>query len=238
MHTLGWSKTRVPLTSCRHPLSPYSGGAFSVRIDIGSGHTSPILARNCVRGTYCGGGYSQLSTGIEGAYVCPMRGRKLSVSVGRGEPGRNNLDICHITGTYSTAVGATSSVTCTPCTSTGFYCPMGSSSTAGILCPAGFYCAGAASDKQACPTNATSPRGSTAVTNCSCNAGSWGPPGGTCTLCPAGTFSAAVGAASNSTCEACPPGTFSSGANSSASVRNHPYIYIQIYVCMHVCMYM
>jgi hypothetical protein len=139
------------------------------------------------------------------------------------------IDICHIAGTYSTAVGATSSVTCTPCnTSPGFSCPTGSSSAEGILCPAGFYCEGAARDKEACPTNATSPTGSITVTNCSCNAGSWGPPGSNCTMCPSGTFSAAVGATDNSTCQECPAGTFSPGTNSSESVRNHPccvYIY-------------
>jgi hypothetical protein len=41
---------------------------------------------------------------------------------------------------------------CTPCeAAAGSYCPSGSSSAAGVPCPAGFYCPGASNDKLPCP---------------------------------------------------------------------------------------
>ncbi len=48
---------------------------------------------------------------------------------------------------------------------------------------------------RACPANATSPTGSSTVTNCTCNAGSSGPDGGTCTRCVSGKYSAPLGSA-------------------------------------------
>ncbi len=46
---------------------------------------------------------------------------------------------------------------------------------------------------RACPADATSPAGSSTVTNCTCKAGSSGPDGGTCTRCVAGKYSAPLG---------------------------------------------
>jgi hypothetical protein len=61
------------------------------------------------------------------------------------------------TGTYSTTVGATSNGTCAPCNAgEGRFCPLGSSSAAGIWCPAAYYCTGGISDKQACPAGESS----------------------------------------------------------------------------------
>jgi hypothetical protein len=62
-------------------------------------------------------------------------------------------------------------------------------STACMPCSAGKYSnESSALSCRACPTNATSPAGSSAVNNCTCNAGSSGPDGGTCALCVAGKY--------------------------------------------------
>jgi hypothetical protein len=62
-----------------------------------------------------------------------------------------------VTGTYSKTVGATSNDTCAPCNAgKGRFCPLGSSSSAGIWCPAAYYCTGGISDKQACPEGESS----------------------------------------------------------------------------------
>merc|ERR1711966_296032 len=53
-----------------------------------------------------------------------------------------------------------------------------------------------------CPQNFTASAGSTSVADCTCAAGFFGPPGGPCQPCPAGTYKATYGSAT--TCTPCP----------------------------------
>lgn len=71
-------------------------------------------------------------------------------------------------------------------------------------CPAGYLCT-TTSDPVMCPA------GAFANVN-----------GSSCTLCPAGTWSAAVGAASNATCLACTCGACAAGATSNPSCSRTP----------------
>jgi hypothetical protein len=76
--------------------------------------------------------------------------------------------------------------TCLPCAS-------------GFAAAAQGYC-------DACPINATAPRGSAVLEDCLCDPGYTGPNGGTCVFCPPGKFKPQFGAMS---CTACPRDTFS-----------------------------
>jgi hypothetical protein len=100
----------------------------------------------------------------------------------------------------------------------------------------------------ACPSNSTSPAGSAALTNCTCNIGSTGPNGGgpcaacmagkyktskgsvACTDCGAGTYSTAVGASGSSTCIACPSNSTSSAG--SASLTNCSSLQV-VFACLY-----
>ena len=97
------------------------------------------------------------------------------------------------------------------------------------ICPAGKYkdTAGNA-ECQAFPAQADAPAGSTAATDCACNAGYTGPDGGPCAACGVGTYKDAPGSDQCAACDArvrnsttqtnastdggaqclCPPGTF------------------------------
>ena len=89
-----------------------------------------------------------------------------------------------------------------------------------------------------CPGNASAPEGSAHIMQCVCNAGFTGPDGGVCVLCEAGkykvlsgdalcnncsadTFSAFVGATSNSTCIPCGNTEVSLESSSTCTVCQH-----------------
>ena len=57
-----------------------------------------------------------------------------------------------------------------------------------------------------CPASSSSPEGSTAATDCTCNAGYTGPDGGACNACVAGKHKAQIGSGS---CTNCASGTYS-----------------------------
>ena len=87
-------------------------------------------------------------------------------------------------------------------------------------CDAGKYSmtSGAMSDStcSSCPAYANSLSGSDSAEDCTCNAGSSGPNGGTCVLCVAGKYTSQTGSAE---CIAWPVGTYSTtlGALSSST---------------------
>jgi hypothetical protein len=65
----------------------------------------------------------------------------------------------------------------------------------------------------ACPTNSNSPSQSSADTSCTCNIGYFGPPGGVCAPCAAGSYKDDTVSVS---CTSCP--AFSSSAPASKSI--------------------
>lgn len=93
------------------------------------------------------------------------------------------------------------------------------------LCEAGKYCP-AETDSggiqllnsdtlPSCPENSNSPAGSSATTNCNCNAGYTGPDGGPCVQCGVGTYKDAAGSQGCTACaqhETSPMGSASLGA--------------------------
>jgi hypothetical protein len=66
-------------------------------------------------------------------------------------------------------------------------------------CPSGNNCT-------ICPTDSTSPVGTTQITSCTCNQGYTGPNGGPCTVCPVGTSKQNIGSAA---CIDCVAGKYS-----------------------------
>ena len=108
-----------------------------------------------------------------------------------------------------------------------------------VNCAAGKYSATAGATLEstcvACPANSNSPSPSTLVTACTCNAGSTGPDGGTCSQCVAGKYKINTGSATctdcaagkylptagatlESTCVACPGNSNSPSASTSVAV--------------------
>ena len=125
--------------------------------------------------------------------------------------------------------GSTSADECLTTCSPGSFGPDGGECE---LCEPGKFKAvgGTSPCTETCPVNADSKPGSTALTDCECNAGFTGPNGGECEACLAGsykadkgpgacdecpkdTYSEATGAMSSDTCVACPEDT-SSGPGS------------------------
>ena len=121
-------------------------------------------------------------------------------------------------GTHSAATGALTASTCVSCSAGSFSSSASSSSC--TLCAAGKYSmtSGAMSDStcSSCPAYANSLSGSDSAEDCTCNAGSSGPNGGTCVLCVAGKYTSQTGSAE---CIAWPVGTYSTtlGALSSST---------------------
>ena len=92
--------------------------------------------------------------------------------------------------------------------SAGWYCPSGTATVNGKVCPAGFYCTGGPTNKVACSGGMFSAtEGSTSVATCSeCVAGKFAPEGSSgCTKCAPGTIAPALGTA---TCDSCKPGEY------------------------------
>jgi len=81
-----------------------------------------------------------------------------------------------------------------PCSScdAGYYKSVTGSSSC-IQCPAGKYSDAASSRCNRCPANSYSTVPAAGLTACKCNAGYTGPDGGTCTICPAGTYKSTTG---------------------------------------------
>ena len=67
-----------------------------------------------------------------------------------------------------------------------------------------------------CPANSNSPLGSPAATACTCNAGSYGPDGGTCNNCVAGTYSESSGAVNSTSCLPCAFGKYQTRVGSKS----------------------
>jgi len=106
---------------------------------------------------------------------------------------------------------------CTSCVAGKYKDTVGSASCA--RCPIGTYLAttGGTSEKEciACPANATSSPGSSAVSGCRCNAGYTGPDGGPCTPCSVAEYKEDVGSQS---CDQCPQGTYGNTTHATACI--------------------
>lgn len=111
-------------------------------------------------------------------------------------------DVC-VCSTYGSTTGVTSAAWCSgTCTcASGSYCPLGSSSQSGVLCPAGFYCYGTTNPATPCPVGSYG--STTGLSTPACTA-----------PCPPGTYGATMGL---SVCTQCPMGTFSSGTGLSSA---------------------
>ena len=158
----------------------YSGSAwpattYSVTADpgyyIASNGTASATCTICAKGNYCTGGTAAAQACPKGTYGSTT-GLSTSACSGKCAGGR-----------YGSATGQTASTCSGQCTA-GYYCPEGSTSAT----------------QNACATNSSSPAGSDAISDCSCNAGysgNAGTSGGTCTACAKGTYKSSAG---NTTC--------------------------------------
>ena len=113
-------------------------------------------------------------------------------------------------GTSSPSTGASY---CSPCAA-GTFAPTTGSVACGPRCGVGYYSTTRgestffSSTCYPCPRDFDSPTGSSSAANCTCAAGFFGPHGGPCEPCPAGTYKKDVGVAAE--CRPCPvPGQWS-----------------------------
>jgi len=117
------------------------------------------------------------------------------------------------TGTYSTALGPTSSLNCTRCDAGTYSTVIGAASIDNCsTCMAGTYSTGGVDVCQSCsPGTFSTAIGAANASTCQgCQAGTYlivGTYG--CQLCSPGTFSTAIGGVNASTCQVCQAGTFS-----------------------------
>jgi hypothetical protein len=106
---------------------------------------------------------------------------------------------------------------CTLCEAGKYKDTVGSASCA--RCPVGAYLdtPGGTSVNEciACPADATSSSGSSALSECRCNAGYTGSNGGTCTPCSVAEYKEYVG---NQGCEPCPQGTYGNTTHATACI--------------------
>ncbi len=210
-----------------------------------------IAPSPCAAGEYSLAGWSECKSCDRGQYS--LQGSKDCTDCGVGtfaaSPGSASCTKCGAgeyaastkaaictrcpAGSASSAIGATSSLTCVPCkegsytavaigaaTCTG--CPLGTWSAAGskslgactaALCGAGYYCSGGV--KTACAPGAWAAAGASVSTECTktlCGDG-FHCSGGVRTPCPAGTW-AVSGASASSSCSAaaCGDGFYCNGA--------------------------
>jgi len=100
----------------------------------------------------------------------------------------------------------------------GSHKPVNGSSVC-ILCPASKYAAAAeaATACRDCAINSNSAPSSTQVSDCTCNAGYFGPNGEPCSSCQPGKYKAVTGSLP---CEMCPAGTFQNGTGKSKCAGN------------------
>jgi hypothetical protein len=100
----------------------------------------------------------------------------------------------------------------------GYYCPVASTTDAGVECPIGTYSSstGAVAECTDCGAGTYSAEGASSCTNCA--AGTYGISTGasSCTDCAAGTYSSSTGATSEDTCTGCPAGTYSSSTGGTS----------------------
>ena len=78
-------------------------------------------------------------------------------------------------------------------------------------------CTLSVTQQSTCPANSlTLAAGATSILNCTAIAGAYGTNGQACTLCPAGTYSSAVGATTSATCTSCQAGQYSTATGATA----------------------
>jgi hypothetical protein len=173
--------------------------------------TSSLPGSGSKTGCICNAGYSGPDGGICSACTNGQY-KDVNGSSACSECPRN---------TFSSSFAATSKSTC-------ISCPAGSISKAGSVilpnctCNKGYGKNAAENSCEACeagkysnivawapcitcPTHMTSPRGSSDIADCLCNAGFTGPNSGPCSECEAGTHKFTVG---NALCSFCLPGTY------------------------------
>ena len=119
----------------------------------------------CSAGHYCTGGSSAMITCPIGTYASSM---------GSTSPACGGL--CAV-GHFGNTTGQSSSTCSGPCTAAqGSYCPAGSNSTSGVLCPPGSFCVGGAADRAFCPEGTFGATAGLATASCSgaCDEGYFG----------------------------------------------------------------
>lgn len=140
--------------------------------------TGVVEPELCTPGRYC----AENATTLWGhgpcaeGYLCPA-------GTGTPTPASSKCPA----GWYCASGSSSPSSLCQP----GYYCPEGSSSPRSYLCPAGSFCYAGSAEPALCP------------------AGSWSSTPGrftACNLCPASTYSGAVGATNYTSCKDCPAG--------------------------------
>jgi hypothetical protein len=181
--------------------------------DCAAGKYSSVTGRTTVCDNCLAGTYSTL-TGQSSSATCQncLAGTYSTLT---GQSSSATCQNC-LAGTYSTLTGQSSSATCQNCLAGTYSTLTGQSSSASC---------------QNCPALSTSPAGSTALTQCTCNsgyvadtsttpftckvilcaAGSTGP-AGSCTQCVPGKYKAASGSAP---CDDCVPGKYSTSTGAT-----------------------
>ncbi len=89
-----------------------------------------------------------------------------------------------------------------------------------LVCPAAYYISTDSTATTSCPANSVSPVSSSSQANCTCNAGYFGPTGGTCTPCTDGQYKNTLG---NTQCQDNPAWLVGPGQGCSYFAPGRPY---------------
>ena len=117
--------------------------------------------------------------------------------------------------TGACTAGNTACTACPTCTAGDYKSVACTTTSAGTCasCPSGYYCTSGAANF--CPSDSNSPTGSSVITACTCNAGYYGTNGGSCTICPVGSY--CPGGTSAVSCSSVITGSSSLGGATSTS---------------------
>jgi hypothetical protein len=163
----------------------YKSSAGSVPCtNCGTGKYSTAVGASLC--TSCGGGTYSAATGASVSSTCIACNAGDSVcACDAGLHWKGSICQTCLAGKFKTSIGSDA---CTDCGTGTYFTSTGA--TVCTSCGAGTYSAAVgASACSDCPSNSNSPAGSVSLTSCTCNIGSSGHAGDTCTVCVAGKVS-------------------------------------------------
>ena len=179
-------------SQCPAGSSSQTGSSEQASCTCLPGHTGPAGGPcvPCEAGTYKNG------TGSGPCTLCHRNAH--------APPASTSVSACQCAAGYSGASGTA----CTACVAGEYKSTNGSAACS--LCAGGTYSGAIAADSGtvcvSCPNHSSSPRGSSHVSNCTCEPGYAGSGGGTCAQCPAGTYKRSDG---SGLCANCARGKYS-----------------------------
>jgi DNA-binding beta-propeller fold protein YncE len=206
----GANASETAISSCGTGSDCATG---SVNLSFANGTNTSLSAAPCGAGS---------TTGPAGGPCVPCEAGTYKNGTGSGPctlcyrnahapPASTSVSACQCAAGYSGASGTA----CTACAAGEYKSTNGSAACS--LCAGGTYSGAIAGNSgtvcMSCPNHSSSPRGSSHVSNCTCEAGYAGQGGGACAECPAGTYKRSDG---SGPCANCARGKYSSSLAQTA----------------------